>query len=146
MAGEEEKGGFWRSLPGVITAVSGLIVAVGGLLTVLVTNDIWPSSSEPTPTATDGRPEPTPTLTDHDEWPPYPGVATVGDTGRTALAWQEILIQCGALSDISANHDAIYGSATGEKVQQLESHWGWQDADTTADRLTYNRIIEFGCN
>jgi hypothetical protein len=35
-----ESGGFWRTLPGVIAAFSGLIVAVGGLIAVLNTAGI----------------------------------------------------------------------------------------------------------
>ncbi|MFN2146261.1 MAG: hypothetical protein ACK2T7_12985 [Anaerolineales bacterium] len=31
----EERGSFWTTLPGIITAITGLIVAIGGLITIL---------------------------------------------------------------------------------------------------------------
>jgi len=59
------KPGFWRSLPGTITAVAGLLVAVGTLITVLcntgvVCRDRGPSTPDTTQSVTDTVPPPRP--------------------------------------------------------------------------------------
>jgi hypothetical protein len=148
---DQPKSSFWTSLAGVLTGVGTLVAALAAVMALLVSNNASPSvtpaslpSSAPAPNS---APAPSPSQTRvADDWPAYPGPADVGSTGRAALGWQAILIKCGAISDIAENHDGVYGTATGEKVEQLESHWGWLDADTTADRLTYNHIVNAGCS
>jgi len=154
---DQEKPSFWRGINGVLTGTAALIGAVVALLTFLgfhngtpsgssISSAGSPSSSGPTSPSSSAS-SPAPDLPRAaDDWPDYPGRADVGVTGAVALTWQEILIKCGALSDIAENHDGNYGPATGQKVEQIESHWGWGDADTEADRLTYNRIVAAGCH
>ncbi len=154
---DQQKPSFWRGLSGALTGVAAVIGAVVALLTFLLPRDSSPagssissagspSSTSPTaPSSPASAPSPNRSRT-ADDWPDYPGRADVGVTGAVALSWQEILIKCGALSDITENRDGNYGPATGQKVEQIESHWGWVDADTEADRLTYNRIVSSGCH
>lgn len=153
---DQQKPSFWRGMSGALTGIAAVIGAVVALLTFLLPRDSSPagssissagspSSSGPT-SPSSSTTSPAPSRTRAADWPDYPGIADVGDEGPVALSWQEILIKCGALSDIVQNHDGVYGTATGHKVEQIESHWGWVDADTEADRLTYNRIVTSGCH
>lgn len=52
---KEEKGSFWSTLPGIITAITGLVVAITGLITVLgdegVLSRLLGANGDPTPTA-----------------------------------------------------------------------------------------------
>jgi hypothetical protein len=157
---DQQKTSFWSTLPGILTGVATLITAVAAVLAIFVSNQGSPSATPTPPPAPESStsvpsspaalvPTSPPTRSDPqvpDDWPAYPGPAAVGETGPAARGWQEILIKCGAISDIPENRDGVYGTATGQKVQQLESHWGWLDADTTADRLTYNHIVNAGCS
>jgi hypothetical protein len=74
-------------------------------------------------------------------WAPYPGEARPGDRGDHVRAWQHILIQAGAISDIPENHDGYYGPGMYQVVLRIQQSWGWSDADGIAGPRTYQMIV-----
>lgn len=72
----------------------------------------------------------------------FPGEAKPGDKGAVVLAWQEALIERGALNDTPGNRDSDFGTGTERIVRELKESWGWSDADGIADSKTWKRLHE----
>jgi hypothetical protein len=75
-----------------------------------------------------------------DNWPPYPGQISLGDTGDRVRAWQVILIGAGIISDRPENRDGVYGPATDAAVSRfLRDHdWSYLDGDGVLGRQMYD--------
>jgi peptidoglycan hydrolase-like protein with peptidoglycan-binding domain len=73
-------------------------------------------------------------------WPHTPARAKLGDRGEHVRAWQQILIQAGAISDIPENHDGYYGPGMYQVVLRMQQSWGWSDADGIAGPKTCQMI------
>ena len=65
-------------------------------------------------------------------WPEFPGTAVPEDTGDVVLAWQDILIRAGFISDSAENRDGYYGPALQEVVSNAEVEGGFENPDGAA--------------
>jgi hypothetical protein len=77
-------------------------------------------------------------------WPTFPGTSVPGDSGETVLAWQDILIRAGFISDSEANRDGYYGPLLQEVVRAAEVEGGWENPDGEAvlGRAFYDAVTE----
>ncbi len=76
----EEKGSFWQTVPGLLTALAGLLTAVTGLLVVLNQIGIFKSSSPPAATNNSAAsPEISPVVQPHRSPRPHPTIAVADD-------------------------------------------------------------------
>ena len=70
---------------------------------------------------------------------PYPGEARRGDTGAVVLAWQNMLIAAGVISDFPENRDGVYGAGTEGAVRDYQAQWGL-NGEGVADEELWNYL------
>jgi hypothetical protein len=95
--GDQRKGSFWTSLPGVLTAIAGIITGTAAIVSAIVALGGGPTPT-PTPTPTTTTPAPTPT--------PTPETATIEVVYRGDPYGCSLLVQV-EIADVTATQQGL---------------------------------------
>jgi hypothetical protein len=93
----------------------------------------WPTGAPPMPT-------PTPP----GQIAPYPGEGDYGCAAGVCRAWQDMMIFGGWISDNPANHDGVWGDGMYYACYELQTGFGWSDADGVGGGHTWDHACTRG--